>query len=336
MNGSLEFKRLIPWLRAVGALIAALLTCVQETASAAVLFQIMCPRVDPPRTRGDVSPASLRKHAGGGEVGGGGRSRDVWQNTPLKRPFITLPNQAERGEVYNCDHQLLSHWSCRYFTVMCYHYEWVCVKFMNFIYFLSPPPPPQSCERLPPRFILSSNDNIQLTYLIPQYVHMKTGVRRVGRRCKKNNAQMKTLCLAELLIAWVPFSRQISPRGWLNTIAVPSSKSQVCAAKHATQQWKLAVWMMVITLATEAANASFQEGAVWWASLMSVQEQEFIYLLEVWLNCIAGRSVRERGCLPNNALSLYAQSIHPILKDASFPFGLRNAKHPSNMGTRCS
>lgn len=215
----------------------------------------------------------------GRRSGRGRRSRDVWQNTPLKRPFITLPNQAERGEVYNCGHQLLSHWSCRYFTVMCYHYEWVCVKFMNFIYFLSFSPPPQSCERLPPRFILSSNDNIQLTYLIPQYVHMETGVRRVGRRWKKNNAQMKTLCLAELLIAWVPFSRQISPRGWLNTIAVPSSKSQVCAAKHATRQWKLAVWMMVITLATEAANASFQEGAVWWASLMSVQEQEFIYLL---------------------------------------------------------
>lgn len=128
-------------------------------------------------------------------------------------------------------------------------------------------------------FILSWNAVKQHSYLIPQYVHMKTGVTSAGQRCKENNTRMEKLCLHEPLITWAWFSRQISPRGWLNTIAFPSSKSQVCVAKHATRQWKLAVWMMVITLTTEAANASFLEGAVWWASLMSVQEQEFIYLL---------------------------------------------------------
>lgn len=152
------------------------------------------------------------------------------------------------------------------------------------------------------------------SYLIPQYVHMKAGVRSAGRRCEESNAWMeRSACPREPLITWTWFSRQISPRGWLNTIAFPSSKSQVCVAKHATRQWKLAVWMMVITLTTEAANASFQEGAVWWASLMSLQEQEFIYLLLVWLNCSAGEAYRQSGCLPNNALSLYVQSIYPIL-----------------------
>lgn len=86
------------------------------------------------------------------------------------------------------------------------------------------------------------------------------------------------------------FQSKSLPRGWLNAIAFPFCKSQVCAAKHATGQWKLAVWMMVITLTTEAANASMQEGAVCCASLMSVQEQEFIYLLLVWLNCSAGEA----------------------------------------------
>lgn len=63
---------------------------------------------------------------------------------------------------------------------------------------------------------------------------------------------------------WSPehdFKGESLPRGWLNTIAFPSSKPQVCAAKHATRQWELAAWMMVITAAAEAANASLQEGA---------------------------------------------------------------------------
>lgn len=133
-------------------------------------------------------------------------------------------------------------------------------------------------------------------YLIPYYVHMKAAVGRAGQRCKERFA-----CLHEPLITWTWCSRQISPRGWLNTIAFPSSKSQVYAAKHATRQWKLAVWMMVITLTTQAANVSFQEGAVCWAFLMRVQGQEFIYLPSLWLNwwCWRGLFV----------LSLYVWSI---------------------------
>lgn len=97
-------------------------------------------------------------------------------------------------------------------------------------------------------------------------------------------------CLHEPLITCWGFSRQICPRGWLSTIAFPSPKSQVCVAEHTSRQWKLAVWMMVITHTAETTNASFQEGAVWWASLMSAREQEFIYLLLVWLNCSCGET----------------------------------------------
>lgn len=100
---------------------------------------------------------------------------------------------------------------------------------------------------------------------------MTTGVRSAGKRWK-NNAWMEIVCWSAWVIdhfTW--FSRRISPWGWLNTIALPSSsKSLVCVTKHATRQWRLAVWMMVITLTTEAANASFLEEAVWWASVMSV------------------------------------------------------------------
>lgn len=279
MNDSLEFKRLIPWLRAVGALIAALLICVQETASAAVLFQIMCvsPRGSGANEGWRQPCQSSQTRRGGGAGGGGGLE--------MSDRILHWRGRSSRSRIrrrgVKCIIATINCWVigaadilrwCAIIMSECVSNLWISFIFFPFF-------PPQSCERLPPRFILSSNDNIRLTYLIPQYVHMKTGVRRAGWRCKKNNAEMKTLCLAELLIAWVPFSRQISPRGWLNTIAVPSSKSQVCAAKHATRQWKLAAWMMVITPATEAANASFQEGAVWWASLMSAQEQEFIYLL---------------------------------------------------------
>lgn len=127
-----------------------------------------------------------------------------------------------------------------------------------------------------------------ISYL--QYARMKAGVRRTGQRCKVSGAWMECFaCLHEPLIISAQVSSQISPWGWLNTIAFPSFKSQVCVAKHTTRQCKLAVWMMVITLTTEAANASFQEGAVWWASLMSVQGQEFIYLL-MWLNYSAGKT----------------------------------------------
>lgn len=94
------------------------------------------------------------------------------------------------------------------------------------------------------------------SYLIPRYVHMKAGVTSAGQRCKQSDACVERFAGLPLF-TWTWFSRQISPRGWLNTIAFPSSKSRVCVAKHATRQWKLAVWMMVITLATEAANASF-------------------------------------------------------------------------------
>lgn len=86
------------------------------------------------------------------------------------------------------------------------------------------------------------------------------------------------------MITSVWFSRQNTPWGWFNTIAFAPSDSQVCVAKHTSRQWEAAAWVMVITLTSKSANASFQEGAVRWASLMSVQEEEFIYLLLVWLN----------------------------------------------------
>lgn len=142
---------------------------------------------------------------------------------------------------------------------------------------------------------------------------MKVGVESAGQGCEESNACIECFaCLHEPLITWTWFSRQISPWGWLNTIAFPSSKSQVCVAKHATRQWKLAVWMMVITLTTEAANASFQEGAVWWASLMSVQEQEFIYLLLVWLNCSAGEA--------SDRVSVYLTMHYPYMYNQSNQF----------------
>lgn len=142
---------------------------------------------------------------------------------------------------------------------------------------------------------------------------MKVGVESAGQGCEESNACIECFaCLHEPLITWTWFSRQISPWGWLNTIAFPSSKSQVCVAKHATRQWKLAVWMMVITLTTEAANASFQEGAVWWASLMSVQEQEFIYLPLVWLNCSAGEA--------SDRVSVYLTMHYPYMYNQSNQF----------------
>ena len=146
---------------------------------------------------------------------------------------------------------------------------------------------------------------------------MKVGVRNTGQGCEESNACIECFaCLHEPLITWTWFSRQISPWGWLNTIAFPSSKSQVCVAKHTTRQWKLAVWMMVITLTTEAANASFQEGAVWWASLMSVQEQEFIYLLLVWLNCSAGEA--------SGSVSVYLTMHYTYMYDQSNQFYYRD------------
>lgn len=133
------------------------------------------------------------------------------------------------------------------------------------------------------------------------------------------------------------FQGRSPPWGWLNTIAFPSSKSQVCVAKHATRQWKLAVWMMVITLTTEAANASFQEGAVWWASLMSVQEQEFIYLLLVWLNCSAGEaSDRVSVYLTMHYPYMYNQSNQFWTPEMPNQFWFRNANHLFNIRAGCS
>lgn len=118
------------------------------------------------------------------------------------------------------------------------------------------------------------------------------------------------ICMSHWSLAH-DFQGKSLPRGWLTTIAFPFCKSQVCAAKHTTRQWKLAVWMMVITLTTEAANASLQEGAVRWASLMSVLEQEFIYLHLVWLNCSAGEALdRAVVYLTMHYPYMYDQSSH--------------------------
>lgn len=236
----------------------------------------MCPHVDPARARGDVSPASLCKHAGGGVGGGGGLEmsdrilhwRGRSSRTRIRRRGVKCIIATINCWVIGAADIL--RW-CAIIMSECVSNLWI-----SFIFFLF----------FPPRAVRGSLQGLSYLQMIIYSLlissHNMYTWKQVSERLDRDVRKimpMKTLCLAELLIAWVPFSRQISPRGWLNTIAVPSSKSQVCAAKHATRQWKLAVWMMVITLSPEAANASFQEGAVWWASLMSVQEQEFIYLL---------------------------------------------------------
>lgn len=68
MNDRLEFTRLIPWLWAVGALIAASLICVLSgNRKRRCSVRVMRPRVDPKGGVGcgggdDVSPAGLHKH----------------------------------------------------------------------------------------------------------------------------------------------------------------------------------------------------------------------------------------------------------------------------------
>lgn len=106
---------------------------------------------------------------------------------------------------------------------------------------------------------------------------------------------------------------QIRPGGWLNTTALLSSKPKVYVqAKQANRQWELAAWMMVIALSAEAANSSFWEGAVWWASLMSVQELKFIYLLTVWLNCSSGTALRKAVVYLTIHYPIHRQSLYLV------------------------
>lgn len=230
MSGSHGFKGLTPWVCAAGPLIAASFICaLSGNSSTAVLFQATGLSVDKSKL-GDVSQSAWEEVF------------EEWSDRTFKKQCITFLN-----EVGGCIITIIHFWligatDMYSIAMICYPYAYICIFFRNYI----------NCvfQLWQPHLEITLNSTVIPSHNMYTWKQVSGVLDRDLRRIMPG--WKRFACLHEPLITW--FSRQISPRGWLNTIAFPSSRSQVCVAKHTARQWNLAVWMMVITLPTEAAS----------------------------------------------------------------------------------
>lgn len=131
---------------------------------------------------------------------------------------------------------------------------------------------------------------------------------RSRERCKVSNAHVDCCaCLHEPLIIWLP--RQITPWGWLNTIALASTKPKVCVSKRAGLRQKLAEWKMVITHDAEAANSSFFGSSRIVCMLNECFGAGIHVFTQILIKLLFWKSIMTSGCLHQTTLSLYEQCI---------------------------